>query len=160
MRSLDDALMMAEELLADYDASGLGDAPGPDILWRDQLARALRELATAASTWHVAPAGGRAAAVVRAAGQAGGRRRGRVRDGLARLAGARGTRAPESGTLALPAADADTVRQALADAGAWHGVYGDCAVCVAEGTCADKQRHGVIAVRYAALRDWLGGEAR
>jgi hypothetical protein len=52
---LDDALALAEQLLADYDASGLGEVPGPDLLWSDQLAQVLRDLTAAASAWHVTP---------------------------------------------------------------------------------------------------------
>jgi hypothetical protein len=60
----------------------------------------------------------------------------------------------------LSAAEAATIRLALADAGAWHVVYGDCAVCVGEGTCADEEHHEVIALAYATLRARLGGEAQ
>jgi hypothetical protein len=51
----------------------------------------------------------------------------------------------------LSAAEVGMARQALADAGAWHGAFGDCAACVAAGRCADKARHGGLAVAYAAL---------
>jgi hypothetical protein len=54
--------------------------------------------------------------------------------------------------IALSAAEADTARQALADAGAWHGAFGDCAACVAAGRCTDGARHQGLAVAYAALR--------
>jgi hypothetical protein len=54
--------------------------------------------------------------------------------------------------IALSAAEAGTARQALADAGAWHGAFGDCAACVAAGRCADGARHRGLAVAYAALR--------
>jgi hypothetical protein len=67
-------------------------------------------------------------------------------------------RAPEPGAVVLPAEDAATVWQALADAGAWHGAYGDCAACVAAGLCANGPRHEQIAVAYAALRARLGSE--
>jgi hypothetical protein len=156
--SLDDALALAERMLADYDASDTVDSPGPDLLWRDQLARALRELAAAASTWHVTPVGDRPTAVVVTSGE----RPGRVRGWLAWMAGAGRTaaRMPERGAVVLSAVDADTVWQALADAGAWHGVYGDCAVCVAGGVCGERERHEVIAVQYAALRSWLESETR
>jgi hypothetical protein len=165
--SLDDALALAEELLADYDASGLESVAGPDILWRDQLARALRELATAASARHVMPVSGRPVAIIRAARQTGdggqepgNRHPGRVRDGLGRKIRSWVARVPEPGPVVLSAAEADTTWQALADAEAWHGVYGDCAACVAEDTCADKKRHAVIAAEYAALRARLGDKAR
>src|SRR6266487_2310922 len=121
--SLDDALTLAGQVLADYDASGAGDSRGPDLLWRDQLARALRELAEAGSTWHVTPVSVRPAAVIAADRQArsGGRRPGRDRNALARIVwtwGGRGRRpVPEPGAVVLSAADADTVWQALADAG-------------------------------------------
>jgi len=68
--------------------------------------------------------------------------------------------APEPGAVVLSAADADTAWQALADAGAWHSVYGDCAVCVGNGVCGEKARHEVIAVQYAALRSLLSGDQR
>jgi hypothetical protein len=165
--SVDDALALAEHVLAAYGASCPGDAPGPDLLWSDQLARALRELAAAASVRHVTPFGARPPAMLAHAGEPGddaaspgGGCRGRVRDGLARVLWRRVGRASEPRTVVLSAADADTAWQALADAGAWHGVYGDCAVCVGNGVCGEKERHEVIAVQYAALRAWLGGDRR
>jgi hypothetical protein len=168
--SVDDALALAGQVLGDYDAAGTGLAPGPDLLWSDLLARALRELTTAASTRHVMQVGDRPVAVIRGTGQAGdsaarpGTRRGRVWSTLARIVRARlghpAARVPERGAVVLSASDAETAWQALADAGAWHGVYGDCAVCVAGGVCGERERHEVIAVRYAALRSWLGGQVR
>jgi hypothetical protein len=89
---VEDALALAEHVLAAYGASGPDDTPGPDLLWADQLARALRKLADAVSVRHVTPVGARPAAVIRKAGQAGdggarpgGRRGGRAGSGLARL---------------------------------------------------------------------------
>ena len=158
--SLDDALALAGQVLADYDGSGQGDAPGPDLLWRDQLARALRELAEAVSTWHVTPVSDRPVAVFTAAGNLGDGRPGRVRNALARIVRAWAHTVPDPGAVVLSAADADTVWQALADAGAWHGVYGDCAACIGQGTCAEKERHEVTAVQYAALRVHLGSDRR
>ena len=72
--------------------------------------------------------------------------------------GRAGGRGP--GAVVLSAAEAGTVGMALADAGAWHVVYGDCAVCVGDGECADPGRHEGIAGEYAVLRARLGGEAR
>ncbi len=158
--SLDDALALAGQVLADYDASGVVNTPGADLLWSDLLARALRELARVAAIRHVTPISDQPTDVA----TAGGRRPGRVRDRLARMvrpwAARTAGRMPEPGAVVLSAGDADTVWQALADAGAWHGVYGDCAVCVGTGVCGEKERHEVIAVRYAALRAWLGGDRR
>lgn len=165
--SLDDALALAGHVLAAYAASGPADMSGPDLLWADQLARALRELADAVSVRHVTPVGGRPVAVIRKAGQAGGgaaqpggRRAGRPWSGLARVMWGRPVRVPEAGAVVLSAAEADVAGQALADAGVWHVVYGDCAACVGDGVCADPGRHRVIAVAYAALLARLAGEAR
>jgi len=158
--SLDDALALAGQVLADYDASGVVNTPGADLLWSDLLARALRELARVAAIRHVTPISDQPTDVA----TAGGRRPGRVRDRLARMvrpwAARTAGRMPEPGAVVLSAGDADTVWQALADAGAWHGVYGDCAVCVGNGVCGERERHEVIAVRYAALRSWIGSETR
>jgi hypothetical protein len=121
---------------------------------------ALRELAAAASAWHVTPVCDRPVAAITTARKPGDLRAGRVRTALARIVWPWAARAPESGAVMLSAADADTVWQALADAGAWHGVYGDCAACVASGLCAGKERHEVIAVQYAALRAWMEGVRR
>jgi hypothetical protein len=164
--SVDDALALAEHVLTAYCASGPEDTPGPDLLWADQLARALRKLADAVSVRHVTPVGARPVAVIRKAGQAGdeaarpgGRRSGRAGSGLARML-RRAGRAPGPGAVVLSAAEADTAGLALADAGAWQAVYGDCASCVGDGQCADPGRHEVLAGEYAALRARLGGEAR
>jgi hypothetical protein len=156
---VDDALALAEHVLTAYCASGPDDTPGPDLLWADQLARALRKLADAVSVRHVAPVGARPAAVIRKAGQAGDGAA-RPGGGLARMLLRRAGRRRGLGAVVLSAAEADTADQALADAGAWHAVYGDCAVCVGEGQCADPGRHEGIAAAYAALRARLGGEAR
>jgi hypothetical protein len=164
---VDDALALAEHVLAAYCASGPDDTPGPDMLWADQMARALRKLADAVSVRHVTPVGARPVAVIRKAGQAGdraarpaGRRVGRAGRGLAWMLRGRAGRVPGPGAVVLSAAEADTAGQALADAGAWHVVYGDCAACVAAGTCVDSERHGLLAGEYAALRARLGGEVR
>jgi hypothetical protein len=166
--TVDDALALAEHVLAAYGASGPEDTPGPDLLWADQLARALRKLADAVAVRHVAPVGARPVAVIRKAGQVsddaarpggmrGGRRAGR---GLARLLRGRAGRVREPGAVVLSAAEADTAGLALADAGAWQVVYGDCSACVGDGQCVDPGRHGVLAGEYAALRAQLVGEAR
>src|SRR6266851_612592 len=84
----------------------------------------------------------------------------RVPNALARIVGGWAGLSPEPGAVVLSAGDADTVWQALADAGAWHGVYGDCAACIAAGLCAATERHEVIAVQYAALRAHLGSDRR
>jgi hypothetical protein len=163
---VDDALALAEHVLAAYCASGPEDTPGPDLLWADQLARALRKLADAASVRHVAPVGARPVAVIHKARQAGdeaarpGGRAGRFGGGLARMLRGRAGRVPGPGAVVLSSAEAGTAGLALADAGAWHAVYGDCAVCVGEGECADPGRHQVLAGEYAALRARLGGEVR
>jgi hypothetical protein len=166
---VNDALALAEQVLGDYDAAGAVQAPGPDLLWSDLLARALRELAAAVSLWHVTQLSDRPAALIRGASQAGDgaarpgvRGGGRVWGTLVRMVRARrgAGGVPEGGAVVLSASDAETVWQALVDAGAWHGVYGDCAVCVGEGICGERERHEVIAVRYAALRSWLGGQVR
>jgi len=59
--------------------------------------------------------------------------------------------------VVLSGAEVDTARQALADAGAWLGAFGDCAACAAAGQCADGTWHGGLAVAYAALRARLDG---
>jgi len=155
--SVDDALALAGQVLADYEASGAGNASGLDLLWRDRLARALRELAAAVSIGHVTPVSGRPTAVRETRP---GSRLCRVPNALARIVGGWAGLSPEPGAVVLSAGDADTVWQALADAGAWHGVYGDCAACIAAGLCAAAERHEVIAVQYAALRAHLSGDWR
>jgi hypothetical protein len=151
-------------VLTAYGASGPEETPGPDLLWSDQLARALRELADAVSVRHVTPVSARPAAVIRKGGQAGdeadrpgGRRAGRAGNRLTRIL--RG-RPPGPGAVVLSAVEAGTARLALADAGAWHAIYEDCASCVGAGECADPRRHEVLAREYAALRARLGGGAR
>jgi hypothetical protein len=167
MMPVDEALASAEHVLAAYCASGPEDTPGPDLLWADQLARALRKLADAVSVRHVAPVGARPVAVISKSGEAGdgaarpaGRRVGRAGSGLARMLRGRASRVPGPGMVVLSVAEAGTAGLALADAGAWHAVYGDCAVCVGDGECADPGRHQVLAGDYAALRARLAGEVR
>jgi hypothetical protein len=154
--SLDDALTLAGQVLADYETSEARDGSGLALVWVDQLAGVLRELALAARD--AGPAGD--LAQVTPAGGPGGGRAGRDGGWLARIvaawAGRVTGRVPERGVV-LSAAEADTARQALADAGAWHGAFGDCAACVAAGRCADRGRHRVLAVAYAALRARLDG---
>ena len=147
--TLDDALTLAGQVLADYAASGLADVPGAERIWPDRLAHALRDLTVSAAAWYAAPAGDPSAAALadavrrleaaaagveaeaarlerqaeRAARHAGRGRPGRIRDALARMAWARADRAarpvPEPGGVVLSAAEADTAWQALADAAAW-----------------------------------------
>ncbi len=140
MLSLDDALELAGQVLADYETSGARDESG---LALDQLAQVLRELAGVASAWRAERERDRSAVTMtgpRPSGS-GDRGAGRVRGWLARMRGAGSGRAPaERGAVVLAAEDAATVWQALADAGAWHGAYGDCAACVAAGLCADGPR--------------------
>ena len=158
MLSLDDALELAGQVLADYETSGARDESG---LALDQLAQVLRELAGVASAWRAERERDRSAVTMtgpRPSGS-GDRGAGRVRGWLARMRGAGSGRAPaERGAVVLAAEDAATVWQALADAGAWHGAYGDCAACVAAGRCADGARHHGLAVAYAALRARLDGD--
>ena len=56
--SLDDALTLAGQVLADYEASGLDTAPGVDRIWPGRLAGALRDLSAASAAWYASPAGG------------------------------------------------------------------------------------------------------
>src|SRR5260370_722152 len=49
--SLDDALARAGQILADYKSPGAQDESGLALVWADQLAGVLRELADAASAW-------------------------------------------------------------------------------------------------------------
>jgi hypothetical protein len=162
MMTVDDALALAGHVLTAYTASGPQDKCSPDLLWANQLAHALRELADAVSTRHVTPVVDRPVAVIRKAGdRAAGsdaERAGRVGSLLARIVRSRAGRESEAAVM-LTAVEVGTVRQALADAGAWHCVYGDCAGCVADGECADPRQHEVLVAMYAALRAWLGGEA-
>ena len=150
--SLDDALALAGQVLADYETTDAPDGSGLALVWVDQLADVLRKLALAAR--HAAPAG------CPASGPSGSHR-GTDGGWLARIvaawAGRVTGRIPEP-RVVLSATEADTARQALADAGAWHGAFGDCAACVAAGRCADGARHHGLAVAYAALRARLDGD--
>lgn len=47
--SLDDALVLAGLVLADYEASGMEDARGTERIWPGRLAHALRDLSAAAA---------------------------------------------------------------------------------------------------------------
>ena len=159
--SLDDALERAGQVLADYEASGAADESGLALVWVDQLAQILRELAGAASAWRAGRERDQRSAGVTGplAAGSGYRDAGQVRGWLARMLGAGTALTPSGrGAAVLAAEDAATVWQALADADAWHGAYGDCAACVTAGLCADGPRHEQIAVAYAALRARLGSE--
>jgi hypothetical protein len=179
--SLDDALALAGQVLADYEASALESACGAERIWAGRLSRALRDLTVAAVTWSAAPGEGPSAAalgavvrqieagVVRleaeaarldrvtadlAAGRASGLPASRDR-GRGALAWLGRRRVP--GAVVLSAAEADAAWLAAADAAAWHDRYGDCADCVEIGACADPARHQAIMTQYAALRRRLGG---
>jgi hypothetical protein len=146
--SLDDALALAGQVLADYAASGLADAPGAERIWPDRLAHALRDLSAAAAVFvrrlEDAAAGVEAEAArldraaELAARHAGRVRPGRVGDVLARMAwawaGRAARRVPEPGAVVLSAGEADTAWQALADAAAWRAGRADdengCFGCV------------------------------
>jgi hypothetical protein len=158
--SLDDALTLARQVLADYETADAQDVPGLALVWVDQLADVLRKLTLAA---RYARTAGDLARVASAGCPAGGPGAGRPDTGrgwldriVAALTDRVNGRVPGPG-IALSAAEADTARQALADAGAWHGAFGDCAACVAAGRCADGARHQMLAVAYAALRARLDG---
>src|SRR6266568_2175593 len=138
--SLDDALTLAGQVLADYEASGLDTAGGAERIWPGRLAAALRDLSAAAAVWYASPAGGPSAAgldaVVRqlhdgvarieteaarleVASTALARQPARPRDGrggLQRLMGARAGRALVPGSVLLTPAEAETAWQAAADA--------------------------------------------
>jgi hypothetical protein len=147
---LDNALELAGQVLADYETSHAQDAPGLALVWADQLADVLRKLTHAAR--HTGPAGDLAHVTsARCPASDPGAVRGWLTRIVAAWAGRVTGRVPEPG-ITLSAAEADTARQALADAGAWHGAFGDCAACVAAGQCADGARHPRLAVAYAALR--------
>lgn len=64
MITLDDALTLAGQVLADYAASGLPDAAAPERIWPDRLAQALRDLTVAAAAWYAAPSGDPSAAAL------------------------------------------------------------------------------------------------
>jgi hypothetical protein len=182
--SLDDALALAGQVLADYEASALETSGGVERIWPGRLAGALRDLSAAAAAWYASPAGGPSAAgldavvrqlhdgVARVEEQASrlevastalarqpatpGDSDGR--GGWRRLLGMRAGQAPTPGSVLLTPAEAETAWQAAADAGAWHAAYRDCAGCVNGGACADPARHQVLGAAYAALRARLGRE--
>jgi len=185
MMSLDDALTLAGQVLADYEASGLDAAAGAERIWPGRLAQALRDLAAAAAAWYASPVTDPSAvalgAVVRQLHEGVARveeqaarleaasttlarqpaRPGGGQVGLRRLVRRQADRAsarPEPGSVLLSPGEADTAWQAAADAAAWHARYGDCAQCLSGGGCADPARHELIAAAYAALRSRLGGE--
>lgn len=184
MISLDDALMLAGQVLADYEASGLDAAAGAERIWPGRLAQALRDLAAAAAAWYASPvtdpsAAGLAAVVrqlhegvarveeqaarLEAASTTLARQSARPGSGRGALRGLVRQRAagrPEPGSVLLSPGEADTAWQAAADAAAWQARYGDCAPCLSGGTCSDPARHELIAAAYAALRSRLGGERR
>ncbi len=62
--SLNDALTLAGQVLTDYAASGLADAPGTERIWPDRLAHALRDLTASAAAWYAAPVGDPSAAAL------------------------------------------------------------------------------------------------
>ena len=182
--SLDDALTLAGQVLADYEASGLDTAIGAERIWPGRLAAALRDLSAAAAAWYASPAGGPSAAGLEAVVR-------QLHDGVARVEeqasrlevastalarqaappgssgggggwrrrlGMRAGRASVPGSVLLTPAEAETAWQAAVDAAAWHAAYRDCAGCVSGGACADPARHQVLGAAYAALRARLGGE--
>jgi hypothetical protein len=189
MMSLDDALVMAGQVLADYEASGLEVAPGAERIWPGRLAQALRDLAGAAAAWYASPSGQPSATVLDAV-------IGQLQDAITRMdsqaarlevAGTslaapaeqparprlsgrwrrltRGRARPqperrEPGSVVLSSGEADTAWQAAADAAAWHAEYGDCATCVDSGACSDPARHDAITAAYAQLRSRIGGAWR
>ncbi len=187
--SLDDALMLAGQVLADYEASGLQATKGAERIWPGRLAHALRDLAAAAAAWYASPVGDPSAAALDAAVRQLHEGVAQVEEQAARLevastalasrptkaAGPAGGRTwlarltgraagmpewPEPGSVLLSPSEANTAWQAAADATAWHARYGDCADCVGSGACADPARHEVIAAAYAALHSRLGGDRR
>lgn len=186
--SLDDALMMAGQVLADYEASGLETAPGTERIWPGRLAQALRDLAGAAAAWYASPSGQPSgtvldtvvgqlqdeiarmdaqAARLEVAGTAlaapGPDARPRLSGRWRRLTRGQARQRPERrepGSVLLSASEADIAWQAAADAAAWHAEYGDCATCVDTGACTDRARHQVIVAEYAALRTRVGGAWR
>ncbi len=182
--SLDDALTLAGQVLADYEASGLDAAPGAERIWPGRLSAALRDLSAAAAAWYASPAGGPSAdglapvvrqlhdgaarieeqasrleaastALARQPATPGGSG---GRGGWRRLLGMRAGRVPVPGSVLLTPAEAATAWQAVADAAAWHVAYRDCAGCVSGGACADPARHQVLGAAYAALKARLGEE--
>jgi hypothetical protein len=185
--SLDDALTLAGQVLADYEASGLDAAPGVERIWPGRLAGALRDLSAASAAWYASPAGGpspdglgavvrqlhdgaarveeqasrleaASTALARQPATLGGSGSGSGGRWRRRLRGTRAGPAPAPGSVLLTPAEAATAWQATADAAAWHMAYRDCAGCVSGGTCADPARHQVLGAAYAALKARLGGE--
>ena len=179
--TLDDALRLAGQVLADYEATGPGAVPGSEGAQSGRLAQAPRDLMVAAAAWSAAPGSGPSAEALNAAarqiatgvmrieaeanridratadlaaGPAAGRhRRGGGRGVLGRLGRGHGRRPVAGpGKAVLSADDAVTAFQAAADAAAWHARHGDCAGCVVSGTCADPAAHQALPDRYAELR--------
>jgi hypothetical protein len=175
--TLDDALQLAGQVLADYEVSGQGAVPGPEGAQSGRLAGALRDLMVAAAAWSAAPGAGPSAEALNCAARqiatgvmrieaeaaridlatadlaarwaAGPRRRGSV---LGRLPWpARGPRT-QAGTVTLSADEAVTAWHAAGDAAAWQVRFGDCADCVEAGACPDRARHAAMVTRYAQLR--------
>jgi hypothetical protein len=183
--SLDDALTLAGQVLADYEASGLDAAAGTERIWPGRLAQALRDLAAASAAWSASPVTSPSAAGLGAVVRQLHEGVARVEEQAARLEAASTTLArrvarppsgpaglrwlvrwraggadgqPEPGSVLLSPGEADTAWQAAADAAAWQARHGDCAPCLSGGACADPARHELIAASYAALRARLGQE--
>jgi hypothetical protein len=183
--TLDDALRLAGQVLADYEASGPESVPGTGQGWAGRLAGALRDLTVSSAAWSAAPGPGPSAEALNAAARqiatgvmrieaeanridlaatrlaagraAGPRHRAQRGDMLARLGWPRHAprRAAAPGTVLLSADEAVTAWLAAGDAAAWQARYGDCADCVETGVCADPARHQAMTTRYAALRQRL-----
>lgn len=188
--SLDDALTLAGQVLADYNAADGQDEPGAHQAGR--LAQALRDLAATAVAWSAAAGPGTSAAALgtgarqiqdgivrleaevarvdRATAELAGQRTtgqkaarpgsGRIRKVMSRIAGTEPGQERGPGLVVLSQAEAITAGQAAADAIAWHSRFDDCASCVAAGACGDRVRHQVTMTEYAALRRLLEGEYR
>src|SRR2546423_14345752 len=143
--SLDDALTLAGKVLADYEESGLDTAIGTERIWPGRLAAALRDLSAAAAAWSASPAGGPSAAGLDAVVRQLHDGVARVEEQASRLEvastalarqpakpgssgggvgwrrlGMRAGRASEPGAVLLTPAEAETARQAAADAAARH----------------------------------------
>jgi hypothetical protein len=162
MMSLDDALTLAGQVLADYEVSGLADAPGAGGIWPGRLAHALRDLSAAAAAWYASPVSDPSAAALgtavrqiedgaarveaeaarldRAAAALAGRRvarpgaggPGRVRDAVARIAWAWAARA----TRGAPEPGAVVLSAADADT-VWQALADAAAWHAGQGDCAD-----------------------